>query len=112
FIFYSRSFVSIRGQTLCSQTRSQAQKLNVSGPSTQKSLDTKCYSELEEARPASIFLNAGSGRCAAPAFFIWRLFKMSTPEQIAANRANSQHSTGAKTEAGKTASSQNNFRHC
>ncbi len=36
---------------------------------------------------------------------------MSTPEQIAANRANSQHSTGAKTEAGKTASSQNNFRH-
>ncbi len=36
---------------------------------------------------------------------------MSTPEQIAANRANSQHSTGAKTEAGKAASSKNNFRH-
>ncbi len=36
---------------------------------------------------------------------------MSTQAQVLANRANSQHSTGAKTEEGKAASSQNNFRH-
>ncbi len=36
---------------------------------------------------------------------------MSTEAQIAANRANSQLSTGPKSEEGKAASSQNNFRH-
>lgn len=36
---------------------------------------------------------------------------MSTAAQIAANQANAQLSTGPKTEAGKAASSQNNFRH-
>ncbi len=36
---------------------------------------------------------------------------MSTPAQIAANKENAQHSTGPKTEAGKAASSINNFRH-
>jgi len=36
---------------------------------------------------------------------------MSTPEQISANRANSQKSTGPKTEAGKSASSQNSWQH-
>ena len=35
---------------------------------------------------------------------------MSTPAQIAANQSNAQQSTGPKTEAGKAASSQNNFR--
>ncbi len=34
-----------------------------------------------------------------------------TPAQTAANQANSQKSTGPKTEEGKAASSQNNFRH-
>ena len=36
---------------------------------------------------------------------------MSTQAQIAANRANAQLSTGAKTEAGKAAAARNNFRH-
>jgi hypothetical protein len=36
---------------------------------------------------------------------------MSTPEQISANRANSQNSTGPKTEEGKAASSQNSWKH-
>ena len=36
---------------------------------------------------------------------------MSTEAQIAANKANAQHSTGPKTDTGKTSSSQNNFRH-
>jgi hypothetical protein len=36
---------------------------------------------------------------------------MSTESQILANRQNAQHSTGAKTEAGKAASCMNNFRH-
>ena len=36
---------------------------------------------------------------------------MSTPAQIAANQKNSQLSTGPKSETGKAASSQNNFRH-
>lgn len=36
---------------------------------------------------------------------------MSTEAQIKANRANAQQSTGPKSEAGKTASSRNNFRH-
>ena len=36
---------------------------------------------------------------------------MSTTAQIIANQANAQNSTGPKTEAGKSASSQNNFRH-
>ncbi len=36
---------------------------------------------------------------------------MSTPAQIAANKENAQHSSGPKTEAGKAASSINNFRH-
>ncbi len=36
---------------------------------------------------------------------------MSTAAQIAANQANSKLSTGPQTEAGKSASSQNNFRH-
>src|SRR5690349_13444683 len=36
---------------------------------------------------------------------------MSTPAQIAANQANAQLSTGAKTEAGKAAAARNNFRH-
>ena len=36
---------------------------------------------------------------------------MSTEAQIAANQANSQHSTGAKTEAGKAASCLNNFKY-
>ena len=36
---------------------------------------------------------------------------MSTEKQIAANQANAQHSTGPKSEAGRAASSQNNFRH-
>jgi hypothetical protein len=35
---------------------------------------------------------------------------MATAAQIAANRANAQHSTGPKTEEGKARSSQNNFR--
>ncbi|MBV9767743.1 MAG: hypothetical protein JOZ48_23085, partial [Acidobacteriaceae bacterium] len=35
---------------------------------------------------------------------------MSTEAQIAANQKNAQHSTGPKTEEGKTASSHNNFR--
>lgn len=36
---------------------------------------------------------------------------MSTAAQINANQANAQHSTGPRTEGGKQASSQNNFRH-
>jgi hypothetical protein len=36
---------------------------------------------------------------------------MSSQSQISANQSNSQHSTGPKTEAGKAASSLNNFRH-
>jgi hypothetical protein len=36
---------------------------------------------------------------------------MSTEAQINANNSNAQHSTGPKTEAGRAASSQNNFRH-
>jgi hypothetical protein len=36
---------------------------------------------------------------------------MATEAQIAANRANSQHSTGPVTEAGREASKMNNFRH-
>jgi hypothetical protein len=36
---------------------------------------------------------------------------MTTPSQIAANQANSNHSTGPKTEAGKSRSAANNFRH-
>jgi hypothetical protein len=36
---------------------------------------------------------------------------VSTPAQIEANRANSQLSTGPKTQEGKTAVAQNNFRH-
>jgi hypothetical protein len=36
---------------------------------------------------------------------------MSTAAQVAANRANSQLSTGAKTESGKAAAARNNFRH-
>lgn len=36
---------------------------------------------------------------------------MSTTAQIDANQANAKRSTGPKTEAGKAASSQNNFRH-
>src|ERR1035438_4923765 len=35
---------------------------------------------------------------------------MSTAAQIAANQANSQHSTGPTSEAGKAASSRNNFK--
>jgi len=35
---------------------------------------------------------------------------MSTPAQIAANQANSQHSTGPTSETGKAASSRNNFK--
>jgi hypothetical protein len=34
-----------------------------------------------------------------------------TPQQLAANRANAQQSTGPKTEAGKRRSSLNAFRH-
>ncbi len=36
---------------------------------------------------------------------------MSTPAQIYANRLNARHSTGAKTEAGKAASADNNTKH-
>jgi hypothetical protein len=36
---------------------------------------------------------------------------MSTEAQIAANRANAEHSTGPKTEEGKTASSRNHYGH-
>jgi hypothetical protein len=36
---------------------------------------------------------------------------MATAAQISANRDNAQHSTGPRTEAGKQASSKNNFRH-
>jgi hypothetical protein len=36
---------------------------------------------------------------------------MSTDAQIAANRANAQHSTGPNTEEGRAASSKNNLRH-
>ncbi len=36
---------------------------------------------------------------------------MSTQAQAEANKANAQHSTGPKSETGKAASSQNNFRH-
>jgi hypothetical protein len=36
---------------------------------------------------------------------------MSTTAQMIANQANAQHSTGPRTEAGKTTSSQNNLRH-
>jgi hypothetical protein len=36
---------------------------------------------------------------------------MSTESQICANRENAQHSTGPKTESGKAASSQNNFKY-
>ena len=36
---------------------------------------------------------------------------MSTAAQVAANQANSQLSTGAKTEIGKAAAARNNFRH-
>jgi hypothetical protein len=36
---------------------------------------------------------------------------MSTEAQLAANKANAQHSTGPKTPEGKAASCQNNFRH-
>ena len=36
---------------------------------------------------------------------------MSTPAQTAANQQNAKHSSGPRTEEGKAASSQNNFRH-
>jgi hypothetical protein len=36
---------------------------------------------------------------------------MSTAAQVAANRANSQHSTGPKTESGKAAAARNNLSH-
>src|SRR5579863_2693732 len=36
---------------------------------------------------------------------------MATPAQIEANRRNSEHSTGATTEAGREASSRNNLKH-
>ena len=36
---------------------------------------------------------------------------MSTEAQMQANKANAQHSTGPKTQEGRAASSQNNFRH-
>jgi hypothetical protein len=36
---------------------------------------------------------------------------MSTANQITANQANAQHSTGPKTETGKAASSQNSWKH-
>jgi hypothetical protein len=36
---------------------------------------------------------------------------MSTPAQVYANRLNARHSTGAKTEAGKAASADNNTKH-
>ena len=39
------------------------------------------------------------------------LRKMSTSEQIAADRANSQLSTGPKTETGKAAAARNSIRH-
>jgi hypothetical protein len=48
---------------------------------------------------------------ASAAFSISRSNIMSTPEQIAANQANAQKSTGPKTEAGKAASSQNSWQH-
>src|SRR4051794_669070 len=37
--------------------------------------------------------------------------KFSTPAQVAANQANTQHSTGPRTAAGKAISAMNNFRH-
>ena len=36
---------------------------------------------------------------------------MSSPAQLAANRANAQLSTGPRTEQGKAISSRNNFKH-
>jgi hypothetical protein len=51
---------------------------------------------------------------ASAAFFIsvaQRSSKMSTANQIAANQANAQLSTGPKTETGKAASSQNSWKH-
>jgi hypothetical protein len=51
---------------------------------------------------------------ASAAFFIstaQRNSKMSTANQIAANQANAQLSTGPKTETGKAASSQNSWKH-
>jgi hypothetical protein len=51
---------------------------------------------------------------ASAAFFIstaQRSKKMSTANQIAANQANAQLSTGPKTETGKAASSQNSWKH-
>jgi hypothetical protein len=36
---------------------------------------------------------------------------MTTPSQTAANQANAQHSTGPKTQEGKTRSAENNLRH-
>jgi hypothetical protein len=36
---------------------------------------------------------------------------MTTPSQTAANQADAQHSTGPKTQEGKTRSAENNLRH-
>jgi hypothetical protein len=55
-------------------------------------------------------LKSPDSRRAAPAFS-FRSKKMSTDAQIRANQANAQHSTGPKTEEGKSASSKNNFHH-
>jgi len=49
--------------------------------------------------------------CLAGVFHFRRTQIMSTQAQIQANHQNAQHSTGPKTEEGRAASSQNNFRH-
>jgi len=46
-----------------------------------------------------------------PQFFLHKESKMSTLKQIEANRRNSQHSTGARTSAGRAASARNAQTH-
>src|SRR6185437_1082100 len=64
---------------------------------------------------AGIRIAAALDRQACPRFFFHLFLSqealMSTPAQIAANQKNAQHSTGPKSEGGKAASCQNNFRH-
>jgi hypothetical protein len=59
----------------------------------------------------SEFSKTPDGRRASPAFFILGTRLVSTQAQIAANKTNAQHSTGPKTDEGKSTVSQNNFRH-
>src|SRR5581483_10664294 len=72
-----------------------------------KTLGTPCDTGIEIK-----FRKRRTRRRSLPAFSFRSQPKiMSTPAQVAANQANSQHSTGPKTEEGKAVSCLNNFRH-